>query len=306
ILTSFRLLLSGTCRPCVLQRTSAGLRSVHPGGTITLHCDITVDHEIWWYHQSSEEMKLLITAGKVKLYKSFTLNYNLNEDHYDGIMKPSSVDLVIVGVNETDLGLYYCGGRNNTQHIPFGKAIRLIFTGGDLQSNSSSEQTDSECPSPDPAPCQITVIVLVSVCLLSVLMNFIFSWVFCYRAQGKDHTDGNAEDSIEKERAADDSKEVEGFQQLLLARTQEFIEEILAPPFGGMITFVKESEALMEKGQLDQLKNDEEKECKVKKEEDPTPSLEGHRWRAYMEQTWTHSMLPDSGGPPDSASGSKT
>uniref|UniRef100_A0A3P8WXB3 Vacuolar protein sorting-associated protein 52 homolog n=1 Tax=Cynoglossus semilaevis TaxID=244447 RepID=A0A3P8WXB3_CYNSE len=59
------------------------------------------------------------------------------------------------------------------------------------------------------------------------------------------------------ERAADDSKEVEGFQQLLLARTQEFIEEILSPPFGGMIAFVKEAEALMEKGHLDRLKNDE-------------------------------------------------
>ncbi|XP_051728801.1 vacuolar protein sorting-associated protein 52 homolog [Ctenopharyngodon idella] len=59
------------------------------------------------------------------------------------------------------------------------------------------------------------------------------------------------------ERAADDSKEVEGFQQLLLARTQEFIEEILSSPFGGMIAFVKESEALIEKGQLEKLKNDE-------------------------------------------------
>ncbi|XP_029369670.1 vacuolar protein sorting-associated protein 52 homolog [Echeneis naucrates] len=59
------------------------------------------------------------------------------------------------------------------------------------------------------------------------------------------------------ERAADDSKEVEGFQQLHLARTQEFIEEILSPPFGGMIAFVKEAEALMEKGQLDRLKNEE-------------------------------------------------
>ncbi|XP_012711813.2 vacuolar protein sorting-associated protein 52 homolog isoform X1 [Fundulus heteroclitus] len=59
------------------------------------------------------------------------------------------------------------------------------------------------------------------------------------------------------ERAADDSKEVESFQQLLLARTQEFIEEILSPPFGGMIAFVKEAEALMEKGQLDRLKNEE-------------------------------------------------
>ncbi|XP_055750368.1 vacuolar protein sorting-associated protein 52 homolog isoform X2 [Salvelinus fontinalis] len=59
------------------------------------------------------------------------------------------------------------------------------------------------------------------------------------------------------ERAADDSKEVEGFQQLLQARSQEFIEEILSSPFGGMIAFVKASEALIEKGQLDRLKKDE-------------------------------------------------
>ncbi|KAL7381239.1 hypothetical protein ABVT39_002602 [Epinephelus coioides] len=63
--------------------------------------------------------------------------------------------------------------------------------------------------------------------------------------------------SVLMERAADDSKEVEGFQQLLLARTQEFIEEILSPPFGGMIAFVKEAESLVEKGQLDRLKNEE-------------------------------------------------
>ncbi|CAL8396207.1 unnamed protein product [Gadus morhua 'NCC'] len=63
--------------------------------------------------------------------------------------------------------------------------------------------------------------------------------------------------SVLMERAADDSKEVEGFQQLLLARTQEFIEELLSPPFGGMISFVKEAEVLMERGQLDRLKNDE-------------------------------------------------
>ncbi|CAL8292955.1 unnamed protein product [Merluccius merluccius] len=63
--------------------------------------------------------------------------------------------------------------------------------------------------------------------------------------------------SVLMERAADDSKEVEGFQQLLLARTQEFIEELLSPPFGGMISFVKEAEGLMERGQLERLKNHE-------------------------------------------------
>ncbi|KAG9333684.1 hypothetical protein JZ751_010674 [Albula glossodonta] len=44
---------------------------------------------------------------------------------------------------------------------------------------------------------------------------------------------------------------------MMLNVLTEFIEEILSPPFGGMIAFVKESEALMEKGQLDRLKNDE-------------------------------------------------
>ncbi|KAF7235308.1 hypothetical protein EYD10_17863 [Varanus komodoensis] len=59
------------------------------------------------------------------------------------------------------------------------------------------------------------------------------------------------------ERAVEESKEVEGFQQLLSARTQEFIEELLAPGFGGMIAFVKEAEALAERGQLERLRGEE-------------------------------------------------
>uniref|UniRef100_A0A8D0LBZ7 Vacuolar protein sorting-associated protein 52 homolog n=1 Tax=Sphenodon punctatus TaxID=8508 RepID=A0A8D0LBZ7_SPHPU len=38
---------------------------------------------------------------------------------------------------------------------------------------------------------------------------------------------------------------------------QEFIEELLAPGFGGMITFVKEAEALAERGQLEKLRGEE-------------------------------------------------
>ncbi|XP_017514490.2 vacuolar protein sorting-associated protein 52 homolog isoform X3 [Manis javanica] len=88
------------------------------------------------------------------------------------------------------------------------------------------------------------------------------------------------------ERAADDSKEVESFQQLLNARTQlkmpstwgyigtsltkppardpgtaspgkEFIEELLSPPFGGLVAFVKEAEALIEHGQAERLRGEE-------------------------------------------------
>ncbi|CAH1787667.1 unnamed protein product [Owenia fusiformis] len=57
------------------------------------------------------------------------------------------------------------------------------------------------------------------------------------------------------ERTNEDSAESESFKQLLAARTQEFIEEILAPHFGGMMMFVKEVEAAVEKGNMDSLKN---------------------------------------------------
>uniref|UniRef100_A0A3Q3D9Y1 Vacuolar protein sorting-associated protein 52 homolog n=1 Tax=Hippocampus comes TaxID=109280 RepID=A0A3Q3D9Y1_HIPCM len=49
----------------------------------------------------------------------------------------------------------------------------------------------------------------------------------------------------------------------LSRRRQEFIEELLSAPFGGMIAFVKEAEALMEKGQLERLKSDEARICQL-------------------------------------------
>ncbi|KAL7858722.1 hypothetical protein AOLI_G00188240 [Acnodon oligacanthus] len=138
------------------------LGSVHPGENITLHCDITADYEMLWYHQSSEEMKLLVSAGRANKDKHFFFNYNVDEGHYDGTENSGSVSLVIVGVDESDSGLYYCGGRDHRSLGQFGKAIRLTFAGGDLQSNGSSAQSDSD-PAPDPALHWIIIIVLTSV-----------------------------------------------------------------------------------------------------------------------------------------------
>ncbi|XP_058713395.1 vacuolar protein sorting-associated protein 52 homolog isoform X3 [Poecile atricapillus] len=59
------------------------------------------------------------------------------------------------------------------------------------------------------------------------------------------------------ERAVEESKEAEGFQQLLSARTQEFVEELLAPPFGGLVGFVREAEALLERGEGEKLRGHE-------------------------------------------------
>lgn len=74
-------------------------------------------------------MKLLISAQKVKLRKTFALNYNVNETHFGLTESSSSVSLEIFGVRETDLGFYYCGVGNKTTHFQFGKPVRLNFTG---------------------------------------------------------------------------------------------------------------------------------------------------------------------------------
>ena len=65
--------------------------------------------------------------------------------------------------------------------------------------------------------------------------------------------------SNSQERTTDDSKEAEMYRDLLAARTQEFVEEILAPHFGGLITFVKDAEVSLERGHSDSLQHEESK-----------------------------------------------
>ncbi|MGH0155229.1 UNVERIFIED_CONTAM: hypothetical protein FKN15_066897 [Acipenser sinensis] len=60
--------------------------------------------------------------------------------------------------------------------------------------------------------------------------------------------------ALESRRDAEERRREERYTALI---EREFIEEILSAPFGGMIGFVKESEALIEKGQLERLRNDE-------------------------------------------------
>ncbi|XP_014228364.1 vacuolar protein sorting-associated protein 52 homolog [Trichogramma pretiosum] len=61
------------------------------------------------------------------------------------------------------------------------------------------------------------------------------------------------------ERTRDNSKEAESFKEQLNARSTEYVEEILSPHFGGIIQLVKEFEALIEKGQAEDLKRQESK-----------------------------------------------
>ncbi|KAF5900508.1 uncharacterized protein DAT39_009801, partial [Clarias magur] len=161
--------------PCLLEITSADVRSVRPGENITLPCNITNYPEISWYRLRSDEVKLLVSAEESKLKKTYSLSYNVNKSHFDVTESNSSVSLVIIGVRETDLGFYYCGGRNRT-HTQFGKPIRLDFT-DDLHTDSGNSPDTSDKQQSTGAALWITVCV----CLVSILIIFIFICVFCCR-----------------------------------------------------------------------------------------------------------------------------
>lgn len=57
------------------------------------------------------------------------------------------------------------------------------------------------------------------------------------------------------ERTRDNSKETNAFREQLNSRSTEYVEEILAPHFGGIIQFVKECELFMEKDQIDERRS---------------------------------------------------
>ncbi|KAL5011476.1 hypothetical protein ScPMuIL_010027 [Solemya velum] len=59
------------------------------------------------------------------------------------------------------------------------------------------------------------------------------------------------------ERTNEDSTESQSFKDLLTARTQEFVEEILAPHFGGLISFVKDMEMVLERGHGESYRGEE-------------------------------------------------
>uniref|UniRef100_A0A1A9VCC6 Vacuolar protein sorting-associated protein 52 homolog n=1 Tax=Glossina austeni TaxID=7395 RepID=A0A1A9VCC6_GLOAU len=59
------------------------------------------------------------------------------------------------------------------------------------------------------------------------------------------------------EHTRDNSKEAEAFREQLTARSTEYVEEILAPHFGGIIQFIKECEPYFETEQLDELRKQE-------------------------------------------------
>ncbi|KAK4328680.1 hypothetical protein Pmani_000927 [Petrolisthes manimaculis] len=65
--------------------------------------------------------------------------------------------------------------------------------------------------------------------------------------------------SVLSEKTREDSRECERLKELLGQRTGEYIEEVLAPHFGGMLTFVREADHLIANNNTEALKDYEKK-----------------------------------------------
>jgi len=69
--------------------------------------------------------------------------------------------------------------------------------------------------------------------------------------------------SIIIERTKDDTKESEAFREQLRARSEELVEQVLQSHFGYIITFTKEAERKLERGHIDELKQEEKRVSQI-------------------------------------------
>ncbi|XP_047675948.1 uncharacterized protein LOC125145769 isoform X1 [Tachysurus fulvidraco] len=192
-LSGFNLqLMIGVISLSLLQNISADLLSVDPGENVTLFCNITDYSEISWYHINSAGVRQIISTSKGNLDNLFQIVHNDDKSHFAITEISSSVSLVIIGVRDTDLGFYYCGGRKK-EHNQFGKVISLNFTGG---SNKIAPSPDSQQVGGN-GNCWIIVLCTMIV----ILVMTICMCVFCCRIQGKLNLSccSHSTDSTEKE-----------------------------------------------------------------------------------------------------------
>lgn len=110
---------------------SFALLRVQKGGNISLNCSMENRHEVAWYHLTSEEFILLISVKKDKTGNTLLTNFNQNITRLkittDTLI--TTVSLNILGVTESDSGIYSCGTKKNTPEMFFEKPIRLEIEG---------------------------------------------------------------------------------------------------------------------------------------------------------------------------------
>ncbi|KAF4100915.1 hypothetical protein G5714_019111 [Onychostoma macrolepis] len=101
------------------------------GANISLNCSMTNRYVIAWYHLRAKRFNLLISAETGITGRTFLTTYNQNSSHLKMTADTwiTRATLVISGVTESDVGLYFCGTKSDTTEMHFDKPISLAIEG---------------------------------------------------------------------------------------------------------------------------------------------------------------------------------
>lgn len=112
----------------VSGQEESSLLTAQLGDNITLNCNMTDRYEIAWYHLNAAQLTLLVSVekdSKTKIRLLISYNQNKKRMKINRDSEITVVSLVISKITESDLGLYFCGGKSDTPEMHFDRSIRV-------------------------------------------------------------------------------------------------------------------------------------------------------------------------------------
>ncbi|XP_072534325.1 uncharacterized protein [Salminus brasiliensis] len=88
---------------------AVNMLQVELGGTITLKCNISLHHEVFWLRVSMEERPRLLMVAGLKSDGKISEVWNYDAAHYKGCLVDRFFGLQISHVLRSDFASYYCG-----------------------------------------------------------------------------------------------------------------------------------------------------------------------------------------------------
>ncbi|XP_064819043.1 uncharacterized protein LOC135536711 [Oncorhynchus masou masou] len=163
---------------------------VRPGDNITLYCDciMTTGVYITWYRNCSHKYQPPLVISTYYFHQNLQdISDNPNPfTGYNLVWNPSnnSYDLLIENITESDLGLYYCGTKENKVVDVGGKGgikYKELYHYGNITTRISLDVSPPESSSSSPdVDCGLCWMLLFSLCPVSALLSSLLSSTCVY------------------------------------------------------------------------------------------------------------------------------
>ncbi|XP_047675740.1 uncharacterized protein LOC113651636 isoform X3 [Tachysurus fulvidraco] len=116
-----------------------------------------------WFCSTTQELTIIISATKGNLKKELQVNYNKDPHRFKVLLQNTnsgqvSLGLIIMDIRQSDIGLYYCGARQEG-FFDFARGIHLQFTDAVRYTSGTAQ-----CWTPLIAVC-CSIALVITLCL---------------------------------------------------------------------------------------------------------------------------------------------